>query len=245
MTQLLISVRNSAEAQIVSQFPIAILDVKEPEFGALGAASAKTLESIASTVGPSVIKSFSAGELVDQLHSNQGFETLVPLVEQFDSSLLSHFSYVKIGLSGRAGQNWQTAWRSFFQEAVTLTQPVAVAYLDFEAAKSPCPDEILRFSIDQENCSTLLLDTFTKKNSLFHWITENELAQLVLAAKRNGIRTVVAGSVNKSCLSQVLATQPDFIGIRGAVCRGDRAEMIDEALVEQWTRSFESMSIEL
>lgn len=226
------SVRDAEEAQLVSRYPIGILDVKEPKHGALGAADSATLTEISRTVGADLAKSFSAGELSDWSG----------LISQADQSSLQvrygralpGYRYVKIGLAGMRRQaDWRWQWQTLFAALPDQTNAVAVAYLDHRNCDAPPPTEIMELARVQPGCSTILFDTFHKTGDLFSHIAKSDLARIVSATKRWGLTVVVAGSVDLDCLADVLEMEPDFIGVRGAVCRGGRAEKIDGQLVSE------------
>ena len=65
MAQLLVSIRDTAEAELINNCKVAIVDVKEPSRGSLGAATPNMLEAISRIIPQPQTLSFAAGELSD------------------------------------------------------------------------------------------------------------------------------------------------------------------------------------
>ncbi len=214
---------------MAENFDVNIIDVKEPANGALGAACPTVLRQIVSSISDVPILSFSAGELIDWQNL-----PLAGVSTRYPQDLLVSFKFVKVGLASMRNRNWQTAWLSLFEDLPSNASPVAVAYLDQLIADSPTPIDVVDFALSHPQCSTVLFDTYDKSNNLFHWIDIDELSDLIGATQSRGRQAVIAGSVDSACLDRVLRAKPDFIGIRGAVCRANRESDIDPTLVKQW-----------
>ncbi|MFT5301493.1 MAG: hypothetical protein ACI87E_004739 [Mariniblastus sp.] len=251
---LLISVKDTVEANVVSRFPVSILDIKDPAKGALGAAAPAVLEKIAGSLPGSVQLSFSAGELadwrvqIDRLNSaseggnpNSGSGPQGCLLNRYPEELLARFRFVKIGLAGMSQiQNWPDYWRALFEGLPKSTRPVAVAYLDYQDADSPSPSDVIKMAGEHPNCSTILFDTFCKSKDLFGSLESEDLQALLLTSQKANLKTVVAGSVSIETLERVMRCRPDLVGVRGAVCRGGRADNVDQALVNDWIREMQA-----
>lgn len=241
LTRLLVSVRNAEEAKLVSSCPVAILDVKEPDEGSLGAPDPNTLRQISLVVSEHQAMSFAAGELLQwrppvTAQTGQSFDHRY-------GSLLNGFQYVKVGLAGMGERkNWRHDWQSMFQHIPATTIAVVVAYLDFKKCNAPKPEDLIEFAATQPNCSTILFDTYHKSSDLFAHVTPAEIASRIRESKLNGLHTVVAGSVDPSNLTRVVSAKPDFIGVRGAVCRGDRSGQIDRRLVNELASALQALS---
>ena len=241
MTQLLVSIRNADEAETVSPYPIAILDVKEPDRGALGSPDPETLRQITGVVAQPQTMSFAAGELSQwRKPNNQRTENGF---QHHYGGLLQNFRYIKIGLAGmRFEENWRYDWQVMFRDLPGTTSAVVVSYFDYQTCGAPPPRELIEFAAAGPNCFTILFDTYDKSNDLFGYITSAELAALVNESRSNGLQTVVAGSINESSLANVAAVNPDFVGVRGAVCRGDRGDKIDGRLVNELASTLQALT---
>ena len=247
MTHLLLSVRSIDEARLSHHHEIGILDVKEPLRGALGAADPETLRSIGrlenrSTSssgipvqpGRKVPLSFSAGELVDWIAASHPV-TEHSLMAYYGNQILETFQFVKIGLARLDNApNWCATWEALFESLPESTSPVAVAYFDYRNCESLSPDNVLEFAASQPRCRTILFDTYQKNGNLFCNCSQDDLERWVQIARSYGLTAVVAGSVSYSSLFDVLAVAPDYIGVRGAVCRGSRTDPIDRKLLSDF-----------
>ena len=259
--KLLVSIRSAREARIVEQAEIGILDVKEPDRGGLGASDPETLQEIADVVSGSNqnrVLSFSAGELVQwfpQLEGKDdkpGLEPVCSLVQRYGPELLCKYRYVKVGLAGsfrsqaaslgcearQSGpiHDWTTIWTQFFEGLPVPSRAVAVVYLDFQDCDAPPPEEIIRVAAQANNCDVVLFDTFHKSGNLFSDFSITEIEEMVLLARSHGLIVVIAGSVDLNCLAEAVSVAPDFVGVRGAVCCGERTSQIDSDLVEKFAR---------
>ena len=234
MSQLLISVRNVCEAQTVASQNIGILDVKEPDHGSLGAAHPRVLSEIANQIDRRLTKSFSAGELLDWVNSIRSNQ-LAPLADRYGITVMNQYRFIKVGLAGMAKHSdWKRDWRVLFRSLPPDTSAVLVAYFDHDKCDAPAPLKIIEFAAQQKECKTVLFDTFHKSGNLFSHLSEGQLAHLVESTRQNHLTSVVAGSVDRDCLAGVCSARPDFIGVRGAVCRTDRTSEIDQDLVQSF-----------
>lgn len=243
---------------------IGILDVKEPSRGGLGASDRDTLEEIVEVVRGSKRQfdlSFSAGELgqwrpsLDEASGEAGVELTRrrSLVEYYGPELLAQYRFVKVGLAGvvaksgfsegpeKIGLDWQNAWRELFVGLPEPTRPVAVSYLDYRGCDAPSPDMILQLAAEAKDCEVVLFDTCHKSGNLFSHVSISELNELVQRTRSLGLIPVVAGSVCLNCLSGVVFSRPGFVGVRGAVCRGDRVGKIALQLVEEFVSKLDAV----
>ncbi len=237
MTKLLISIANESEAKVlvgvIARFeeenfpnPIGIVDLKDPQQGALGFVGATTADAIIRSLGPSFTKSVALGELSD--HSN-GQRASLPgelLGWGGRSSLDSDIQFAKIGLAGMGGvKGWQSHWTDLMRSFPESVQPVGVAYLDAKVCDSPEIEEVLELVVDHGEAA-LLLDTFDKSSGNAISIAGiKKLQQIISVAQFHDVLTVVAGSVKASELAEINSLEPDFIGVRGAVCADGRTQL--------------------
>lgn len=238
MAQLLVSIRDTAEAELINKCNIAIVDVKEPKRGSLGAATPKMLEAISGIISQPQTLSFAAGELSEWLSPNG--QTFNKSPGSYYENVWNTFDFIKLGLAGatRDNNDWKTQLRLFFGEIPrdSKTKPVVVSYLDFQSSHSPTPNELIDFASSIDACSTILFDTFNKaKNSLASQ-SQSLLTDLIAKARSRSLTTVLAGSISTDCLGTALTSQPDLIGVRGAVCDSLRTDSISSDRVNEFVR---------
>ena len=252
---LLVSVRCPEEARLSLKHSIDVLDLKEPINGALGAVSATDVEKIVQLVTQVNLEqpprlSLAMGELADW-----DFERWPSVLDRYPLKLIRRFRFVKIGLAGAQQlTDWQETWSRLFAGLPESTQPVVVAYLDrlpevLERSSSMkdggdrCPsiESLIEFAQTQRQVSTILLDTWCKQADLFAKINDQRLREIIAAANRAGLAVVVAGSVKIDSLERVIQAGASLVGVRGAVCAGDRSGQ----LCEQKLREFCQRMVEV
>lgn len=225
--QLLISVRNAAEAADALTAGADLIDVKEPNHGALGMADPETIYSVLAVVKERVPTSIALGELRE---ANR----------MADAEFRPTFA--KFGLSGAAGlADWRTQLKRAIAELPTNVQPVAVAYADWREAAAPAPHDVLE-AATQLGCRGLLLDTYGKSGgSLVHRMDGAELSQLLSRARQSGLLTVLAGGLQLDALEALAPLSPDYFGFRGAVCRDGRESILDPRLVSKVRQALQEL----
>jgi uncharacterized protein (UPF0264 family) len=219
MTKLLVSVRDASEAPVALEAGAALIDVKEPLHGSLGAADPRQIEEVCRLVAGRVPVSAALGELLDN--------------ETFDARRLPEsLAFAKLGLAGCGSLvDWPQRWSAALASLSASTRPVAVIYADWTSAASPPPEQILD-QARRAGCAAVLVDTYDKSRGslLAHWTIE-EVARLVADARQRELLIVLAGSLTAESIDRLLPLAPDYLAVRGAVCRQSRTASLDGDLV--------------
>jgi uncharacterized protein (UPF0264 family) len=109
---------------------------------------------------------------------------------------------------------------------------VPVAYADHGRAGVPAPEQLLRAAMET-GARALLIDTHTKDGrGLLDWLDLEAVHRLSERARAAGLLFALAGSLQSAAVT-LLAGSADVIGVRGAVCRGGRAGVVDAELVRR------------
>jgi (5-formylfuran-3-yl)methyl phosphate synthase len=221
MTALLISVRDAAEAQDAFAAGADLIDIKEPKAGSLGAATPETIAEIVRVVAGRRPVSVALGELA------------TGLIDLHELDL--EIQFAKVGLAGCAQQrSWSADWQSALSELPSSAKPVAVVYADCERAVSPSPFEIIDHG-QRLGCRVMLVDTFDKRGpGLLGLWTLAELKRTIAAARAAEMLIVIGGQIIDRDLPALLPLLPDYIAVRGAVCRNGRTAHLDPARVRQF-----------
>jgi uncharacterized protein (UPF0264 family) len=214
---LLVSVRNAAEAIAALAGGAEVIDVKEPSRGPLGAADHATMADVALTVNGRALVTAAVGEL---------FDLIADRAVSQRSDVPEGFSLFKIGLAGcRDLPNWQGHWHQMVE---TMSQfnaearPVAVAYADWRAARSPDPNDVLSIALDYA-CPALLIDTWDKSaGTLFDAWRETSLHKFVQLVRSHDLTVVLAGSLSDATFERAVTLGADFVAVRSAACDGGR-----------------------
>lgn len=214
MTRLLISVRSVDEAQLALGAGVDLIDIKEPNHGSLGAAPAETIQRIAQLVAGRVPVSAALGELVDYR----------PILQRE----LTGIAYVKLGLAGCENRlDWRERWKSATSAMPEWLTHVAVSYADYQSSRSPEPESVIDVAATL-GCGAVLVDTFEKSaGDLFEHLGPKQVAILADRVRAAGMFFVLAGGLQGSNLVRAIDLHPDFVALRGAVCRGGRDGLLD------------------
>ena len=242
-TRLLVSVRNVAEAEAAIEGGCDVLDIKEPDRGAMGMADPTMIRAIAACVrelNSAIAVSAALGEITDWEPARA-----VP-------KLLPEIAYLKLGTAGLGNvRDWATRLAKVMErfdmklqaDAKTPgetasdhsgrnTRWIAVGYADWELARGPRPEEIITKAANC-GCSGVLLDTFSKaEHRLVDWLSILRLESLAALARAHGLLLALAGRLQIADLPLLRTVRPDIIGIRSAACRsGIRTSDVDSDAV--------------
>jgi (5-formylfuran-3-yl)methyl phosphate synthase len=221
--KLLVSVVSAEEAARAVAGGADIVDVKDPDEGALGAPAPRVLSEVARVVGDAAPVSVALGDLPDLPHT-------AALAAR--GAVLGGADYVKIGLRGVGDPDRATAIMAAVVDAVGPgTAVIAAAYADAEALDPPAlAARWLPRLVERTQIAGALVDTFVKDGrGLYAWLSEAELTELIARTRRAGGSFAVAGQLRLGDLRRV---QADIVGVRSAVCRdGDRTARLETDLV--------------
>lgn len=117
-TQLLVSVRDSAEAAIALDAGADIIDVKEPNLGSLGFAGSETVQAVVDLVDGRCPVSAALGECTDWLN-DEGVWSAVATAPVFPGPL----SFVKLGLHGMLASRFKAHDSSSGRHSGPASQP--------------------------------------------------------------------------------------------------------------------------
>lgn len=223
MARLLVSVRDAAEAAIALAAGVDLLDLKEPRAGALGAVPADVVREVTQLVAARVPLSVAGGELLDWSANS---------ARRFSCDTLSGVSFAKVGLAGCAVRaEWPELWRQFASALPPDTQAVAVAYVDAAHAAAPPIESVLEITAPL-GAKALLLDTWGKSHGgLLEHVPLPQLAEILTAAKRRNLLTVLGGSLTAATIEKLLPLAPDVIAVRGAACEFQREGNVDRVKI--------------
>ncbi len=231
---LLVSVRNAAEAAEALDGGAAIIDVKEPRHGPLGAAEPEAIAAVARVVGTRRPWTMACGELdgdaADESVGGSIRRRLDRMLALLEGSAVPPAA-VKIGLAGAAGTDWQRRLLAVFESLPTGSERVAVAYADWQRAGAPSPPEVIAAAAGL-NCPVLLIDTFDKAaEGLFACCPPGMPATWVAAARAARLQVAVAGRLAPTEIQSAWDLRPDVVALRSAVCFNGRDGAVQAGLV--------------
>lgn len=226
MTRLLVSVRSAEEAEAALAGGADLIDVKEPALGSLGRADEATLAAVVCAVAGRRPVSAALGDL------RPGTRPVLPTV-------LPELAFIKWGLAGCAAGGpapWQDALEAIgacMAETAANCDMAVVAYADWKRARAPSPEEVFAFA--QLRGTALLIDTWHKDGTtLLDWMSVAEIDEWCQRCRATHTALALAGALDRAALLRLRHAAPDWLAVRGAVCRGgQRAGILDEDRVRQ------------
>jgi uncharacterized protein (UPF0264 family) len=211
--RLLVSVRSVEEVSEALAGGAHIIDIKEPSRGALGAADADVIRSVAADVPPSIPVSVALGD-PDTAQIPVSLSRRAPYRE--DGEII-----LKLGFAGAMGEI-EVEQRLIAAIESASAAVVAVAYADYERAGAPSPSAVVRAAA-RAGADGVLLDTFTKdQGDLFVFFPPDALQRWVEEVRSHGLMVALAGSLDSKGILRARSTRPDVVGVRGAACVGGR-----------------------
>jgi uncharacterized protein (UPF0264 family) len=216
MTAMLASVRNLAEARLVIQAGVDLIDLKAPEQGSLGELPEPTVQEIVLHLPKSVASSATVGDLPMQP---------AKVAEAASRMAASGVDYVKIGWF--PGGDWEGTLVRLSNLAEEGARLVAVLFGD----ELPALDWLERFH--EAHFVGVLLDTRDKaRGPLTEILPRKTIERFLYTGRSHGLFCGLAGSLRVEDIAALLPLKPDLLGFRGALCRGGvrTAELDGEAL---------------
>jgi len=211
VTRLLASIARADEVEAALGGGADLVDVKDPAAGALGAAPEATIREIVTLVAGRRPVSATVGDL--------------PL----DATVLAHAArrtarcgvdFVKLGLF--PGGDLDGSLTALAVEAQSGIRLVAVLFADSD------PERVQLDQLAAAGFAGAMLDTADKTSgSLTRHLGLDRLAQFVAHAKALGLLVGLAGSLGEEDVPRLAPLGVDYLGFRGALCRGGRDGSLD------------------
>jgi uncharacterized protein (UPF0264 family) len=222
MTGMLASVKNLAEAKCVLNASVDIIDLKQPEFGALGALSVELVAEIVREINGRCPISATVGDL--PMDENIIFNAVSDMAK-------TGVDFVKIGFFPEGD------WFVISQKLANLTKNtklIAVLFADTQ------PDFSIISALKKAGFSGVMLDTMDKKNgSLTDVMNREIIAYFVKMAKQEGLICGLAGSLKSENIAELLPFEADYLGFRGALCtQYNRVSELDSTALQQIRQQF-------
>lgn len=205
MTKMLASVKNLEEALMVLEAGVDIIDLKEPDHGALGALDTDVVEDIVKAIDKRCLVSATIGDLPMQ-----------PDVIFFATKVMAGtgVDYVKIGFFPEGD------WGGTIYKLSALTDQhklIAVLFADAE------PDFTVVRALKAAGFKGVMIDTLDKgKGSLTKLLDGEAIAEFIRKARSLSLLTGLAGSLRESDIPGLLVYKPHYLGFRGALCHGSQ-----------------------
>ncbi|MBV5300481.1 MAG: (5-formylfuran-3-yl)methyl phosphate synthase [Methylococcales bacterium] len=211
MNGMLASVRDWEEAQIALNAHVDIIDLKQPNFGALGALDIDTIRDIVTKIDFRCPVSATIGDLPMQADI---------IFDAVQTTAKTGVDFVKIGFFPNGD------WLSVVEKLRPLTtkyQLIAVLFAD-----KNCDIHFIS-ALKQNGFSGVMLDTMDKQHgSLTHVMPLDTIQTFVALAKKYSLICGLAGSLRAEDIAVLLPLEANYLGFRGALCADhNRIQTID------------------
>ncbi len=222
MTKILASIKNAYEAEIISKFDFDIIDIKNVNDGALGYVGDISIERITKLISNHKL-SVTAGNDSSPLTKKQ--LRRVKFLDQLG------IHYIKIGIFDT---NLLQDHCCFLESIKGFSlKKVGVIFADLINNNEEI-EKILELNYDG-----LLIDTATKNNqSTLDILSADTLKFFIDSCKESGKFCGISGSLTSIRFEDALALQPNFIGLRGALCSNSKRENIDSKICQNIIEHF-------
>lgn len=201
MTGMLASVNSIAEAVLVFNAQVDIIDLKQPELGALGALETDLVCQIVAEIAGRCPVSATVGDL--PMQPELVFNAVKAMAH-------TGVDYVKIGFFPDGD------WYATVEKIAEITPKNALIAVLFADAQ---PDFFIITALKQAGFAGVMLDTMDKhKGSLTQVMTCADIAQFVALAKSHSLLCGLAGSLRLDDIATLMPYRADYLGFRGALC---------------------------
>jgi uncharacterized protein (UPF0264 family) len=221
---LLASVRSADEAFDAAQAGAELIDLKEPNAGALGGVAPGEIARI--VVG---LRARYAVRPISATIGDLPNDALDEITKRVLDVAAAGVDYVKVGVSPDAGAE------KCLRHLASLPAAVVPVLLSDDGVNR----ELARLAV-QLGFVGVVFDTASKDGrTLFDCVDVGTLAACIADGRARGTMIAVAGSLGWGDLERIRMLAPDIAGFRGALCdeRDGRVGRIDPRRVERWVRA--------
>lgn len=216
--RLLVSVTREEEVAAAVTGGADIIDVKNPAEGSLGAAVPDRIIQIRSLTPAPLPVSVAIGD-APMLPGTMALAAL--------GAACCGVEYVKVGMHGpRSAAEAEVLLRTVcraVRDRFPETRIIAAGYADAAGFGAVEPHDMPGVAA-RAGADGCMLDTVAKgASSLFSLLEPSRVEAFVRECRELGLVSALAGSLGLADMPRVLALGPDIVGVRSAVCGGDRA----------------------
>ena len=225
---MLASVRNLEEATVVYECGADIIDLKEPNHGALGAIPFDVMHCIVDTLWGKCLISATTGDLPADAAA---------IEEQVLKTAETGVDFVKVGMFSKHHlESCLPRLSSCTGRGISI---IAVMFADLHSDLDSTID-----SVKNAGLKGIMLDTARKgSGSLLKHVNLQHLKQFVNRSKQKGLLTGLAGSLTIEDVPKLIKAGPHYIGFRSALCsRKERTGYIDRNTFLEVRRTIPSLA---
>ena len=222
-TKLLVSVTNVEEALIALDASVDIIDLKDPNVGALGALPLSVIKEIVLAVNKRAVISTTVGE---------HHKDIAGLIHDIQQTALLGVDIIKIAINMTIANELLCDVDFFYlvqQLTVSTIRLVAVLFVDNNLDLNVLPNlKLLGFY-------GAMLDTEHKngKNLIYH-LSAEALKNFIQLCQQYQFKTGFAGSLTAESVINLVNLKPNYLGFRGGVCHNfKRQSALDKSKITE------------
>ena len=220
--KLLVSVRNVAEARLAAAAGVELIDLKEPDHGALGAVPIDVIRSVVE-----VLRQRHPQASISATVGDHASGELAAIIARVQATAATGVDWVKVGIDRASGSLAEAV--GLIETLGTCGLPVVPVFLADRGL-----EPALWQAAARQRFAAWMLDTANKRSgSLLDQLHNDELTAFIARAKAAGALAGLAGSLRLADLPRLQALAPQVTGFRGAVCTGDRRGALDPLHLRQ------------
>jgi uncharacterized protein (UPF0264 family) len=210
---LMVSVQNLAEAREAVNGNADIVDVKNLDEIFIGANYPPVIKEVREAFPKERHVSVTLGSVPEAVGT--------VALAVYGAAALNATS-VKVGF---VNMSYETALRTLKESKKALkgfdTKLIAATFADSHLYKGIDPKLVVKLAKESDS-DGVLIDTLTKDGrNLFDFMDEGTLKGLTDEAKDLGMSTALSGALKISNFDTLVRINPDIVGVRGAVCKGE------------------------
>jgi uncharacterized protein (UPF0264 family) len=205
MTQALVSVKNASECALALANGVALIDMKQPSQGALGALELPLVQQLVEQIQGRALTSATLGDIPPH-------HPAVP--QKIAAMQATGVDVIKLAMLDIT--HAQQALSSL-QASAQHSQLIAVLF-----AEQTYPDDILSV-LAEVGFVGVMWDTQYKQYGLRHYFTALELQAFVQKCRALGLLCGLAGALQIIDWHALQPLQADYLGFRGGLCDNGRA----------------------
>lgn len=210
MTQLLVSVKNVEEALLAWHASVDVIDLKDPNVGALGALDALMTQKIATQIDLSRQKTPTQNTMLSAtVGENHASKTI--LVNAIIEKSAAGIHLIKIAVNPYFKDD------VFLSEIKTLINLHRLKLIAVFYAEKNIDYKLIKRLADI-GFYGVMIDTENKSNSLISHMDKFDLQEIVNLCKKNGLVIGVAGSLKPQNIATLIQFEPTYIGFRSGIC---------------------------
>ena len=224
MTGMLASVNSLAEALLVLNAEVDIIDLKQPEQGALGALEVADVKKIVAEIAGRCPVSATIGDL--PMQPELVFNAVKAMSE-------TGVDYIKIGFF--PGDDWQGTVNKLAELTGQNHALIAVLFADTQV------DFAIIKLLKVAGFKGVMLDTMNKQSgALLQVMSMAKIVGFIAQVRKLELMCGLAGSLRLEDIPVLLPNKVDYLGFRGALCQaGNRVGQLNKQAVMQIKESIQ------